>query len=265
MDLIHAAILALIQGITEFLPISSSGHLILPAELLGWPDQGLAFDTAVHLGSLAAVVTYFRKELLTMTAACLRYLQTKESTADARLAGNLILASLPIIPVGFFSRYFVEAELRNIGVIAMTSIVFALLLWYADHRRTERHAVLSPGRALLIGLAQCLALIPGTSRSGVTMTTALLVGYSREYAARISLMISIPAIAGAATLKLIDITRLDTEPDWAALAVGTSLAALSAYACIAMLIRFVARVGFLPFVIYRLLLGVFLILLIQTQ
>ncbi len=262
MELIHAVILALIQGVTEFLPISSSGHLILPAALLGWPDQGLAFDTAVHLGSLAAVVIYFRADISRLAIATTRFAVNREVSDDSRLAGNLLLASLPIIPVGYYSRMVVEAELRHIGIIAFTTIFFGILLWIADHRRKEDKTILTPGSALMIGVAQCFALIPGTSRSGVTMTAALLAGYSREYAAKISLLISIPTIAGAAALKLVDILGQELPVDWTPLIAGTVIAGVSAYACIALLLKLVQQIGYLPFVLYRLLLGAILVLII---
>ncbi len=264
MDVFHAIALALIQGITEFLPISSSAHLILPFELLGWPDQGLAFDVAVHLGSLIAVLWYFRADLIRLTGATLTGLWKRELNADAGFALNLLIASLPIIPAGFLLKDLVETELRSIEVIAMTTIVFGLALLAAD-RFGNRHRTsteLTPAHALAIGLAQCLALIPGTSRSGITMTMALLSGYSREASARISFLLSIPAIAGASTLALLDLVAAEDAVDWTALGIGLVGAGVSAYLCITLFLEFITRLGFLPFVIYRLLLGLVLITLI---
>ena len=255
MDPVHALALALIQGITEFFPISSSAHLILPGKLLGWPDQGLAFDTAVHLGSLAAVVVYFRHELQHLTAAVLLHMKSRQPSADSHFAFNLMIASLPIIPIGYFTRFMVETELRGIETIAFTTIVFGLALWLADYMRSDTAKPLTPARSIIIGLAQCLALIPGTSRSGVTITMALLVGQSREQAARISFLIAIPAIAGAATIKAWDLVHTPSSPDWFALGVATVIAGLSAYFCIAILLNIVNKIGYLPFVIYRLGLG----------
>ena len=255
MDPLHALALALIQGITEFLPISSSAHLILPGKLFGWPDQGLAFDTAVHLGSLTAVVVYFRHELHRLTLAVLLHIQNRQPSADSHFAFNLMLASFPIIPVGYFARFMVESELRGIEVIAFTTIVFGLALWFADYMRSDTEKPLTPNRSIAIGLAQCLALIPGTSRSGVTITMALLMGQSREHAARISFLISIPAIAGAAAIKVWDLLRTPSTPDWFALGIATVIAGLSAYFCILILLNLVNKVGYLPFVIYRLGLG----------
>ena len=255
MDPVHALALALIQGITEFLPISSSAHLILPGKLLGWPDQGLAFDTAVHLGSLTAVVVYFRHELYRLATAVLMHVQRRQPSADSHLAFNLMLASLPIIPVGYFARFMVETELRGIEVIAFTTIVFGLALWLADYMRGDTAKPLTPARSIAIGLAQCLALVPGTSRSGVTITMALLMGQSREHAARISFLIAIPAIAGAAAIKLWDLLRTPVTPDWSALVIATVVAGISAYFCIVILLNIVNKIGYFPFVIYRLALG----------
>lgn len=264
LELLHIIVLALIQGITEFLPISSSAHLILPGRLLGWPDQGLAFDTAVHLGSLFAVVFYFRQDIFSLTTAALTHIGTGTATPQSRYAFNLLLASLPIIPVGFLGRFFIEEHLRSIEVIAATTIVFGLALWFADARRqpAEGETELTPGRALGIGFAQCLALIPGTSRSGITITAALLMGYGRAQAARISMLISIPTIAGAATLKLWDLVENADQIDWVAISLGTALAGVSAYTCIRLFLNLVERIGMLPFVVYRLLLGGFLMMMI---
>lgn len=259
MDLIHALLLALLQGITEFLPISSSAHLVLPSELLGWPDQGLAFDTAVHLGSLLAVISYFWRDLIRYVVAGFNQLIMRKQSNDGRYAMNLLIASLPILPVGFFGRFFIEEHLRSIEVIAVTTIFFGLTLWYADRVRHNTEQTLTPGRALAIGFAQCLALIPGTSRSGITITAALLLGHSRSDAARISFLIAIPTILGAATLKTIDLITEPGNPDWLAIGLGTGLSAVSAYACITLLIKFVDRIGYFPFVVYRLLLGALLI------
>ena len=255
MDPAHAIALALIQGITEFLPISSSAHLILPSKLLNWPDQGLAFDTAVHLGSLTADVVYFRHELYRLTAAVLLHIQRRQASTDSRFAFNLMLASLPIIPVGYFTRFMVESELRGIEVIAFTTIVFGIALWLADYMRGDTAKPLTPARSIAIGLAQCLALIPGTSRSGITITMALLMGQPREHAARSSFLIAIPAIAGAATIKLWDLQHTTITTDWFMLGIATIVAGLSAYFCIVILLNLVNKIGYLPFVLYRLGLG----------
>ncbi len=259
MDLVQATILALIQGITEFLPISSSGHLVLPSQVLGWPDQGLAFDTALHLGSLVAVVTFFFRDLVRYINAGYQQLIMQRPSEDGQYAVCLLIASLPILPVGFVGRYLIEENFRSIEVIAVTTITFGLALWYADRLRQTKPRLMTARTAFLIGFAQCLALIPGTSRSGITITAALMLGFSRSEAARFSFLMAIPTILGAAGLKLMDLVTDLGDPDWAALALGTAGAAVSAYACISLLMRWVDQIGYLPFVIYRLILGVVLI------
>ncbi len=264
MDVIQAICLALIQGITEFLPISSSAHLILPASLFGWPDQGLAFDTAVHLGSLIAVIGYFRSDLISLFRSLIALTATRQSSRESRFALNLGIASLPIIPVGFIFRFDIEAHLRTVPVIIVTTLVFAVFLLLADRigKRSLKDDELNWKQALLIGVSQCLALVPGTSRSGITMTAALLSGFTREAAARISFLISIPSIAGAATLKIFDLASAPEPVDWWLLFLGGFLAMISAYVCIRLFVDFIARIGFLPFVIYRFVLGALLLLLI---
>jgi undecaprenyl-diphosphatase len=264
LDLIQALILALIQGITEFLPISSSAHLLLPSQLFDWPDQGLAFDTAVHLGSLVAVIAYFWRDLVTLIGAGFSQLVLRQPSDDGDYAINLLIASLPILPVGFFGRFLIEEHLRTIEVIAAATIIFAFALWYADRLRRHENQILTPGRAFAIGVAQCLALIPGTSRSGITMTAALMLGHTRSDAARISFLIAIPTILGAATLKLWDLVSLPGAPDWIALTLGTVVSGIAAYTCISLLLNFIEKIGYLPFVIYRLVLGVVLIAILVT-
>lgn len=264
-DLLRATILALVQGLTEFLPVSSSAHLLLPSLLLGWEDQGLAFDVAVHLGTLLAVLHYFRKDLFGMAGAMTRQVFGGASSPEARLGWSLVVATLPVLIAGFLLKDLVDAYLRDMRVVAATTIIFGLLLWLADasHRK---HAVQNePGwRAVLwIGLAQILALIPGTSRSGVTTTAALFCGMDRQAASRFSFLLSIPVIAGAAVLLMLDLLEA-ANVNWAELAYALVLAALTAWACIHYFLRFIARIGFVPFVIYRLILGVVLLLVIQT-
>ncbi len=257
MDSLQITSLALIQGITEFLPISSSAHLLLPHHLLGWADQGLAFDTAVHLGSLVAVLFYFRLDIARLASALLVATRTVQHTEDSRLALFLIVASLPVLAAGFLARELVEMHLRTLEVITATTVLFALALLAADlvGKRHRESSSLDLSSALLIGISQCLALIPGVSRSGITMTTALALGFTREGASRISFMIGIPAIAGACVLKVADLVRAGNAIDWFAMLGGGLIAALSAYICIRMFLGFINRVGFLPFVLYRLVLG----------
>ncbi len=267
MDLLQALLLAVVQGITEFLPISSSAHLILPAQLLGWDDQGLAFDVAVHLGSLLAVLLALRQEVSAIVGGSLRAMAERRVNGELRLGLLVILATLPVIVAGLLLKDLVATTLRSTTVIATTTIVFGLLLAWADRsaraeapERTE--ADLGVRDALLIGFAQCLALVPGTSRSGITMTAGLFLGLSRTACARFSFLLSIPTIAGAAVLSVKDLLESDVPVDWLGLGVGFAAAAVAARACIHYFLALLDRVGFMPFVIYRLGLGSLLFLLI---
>lgn len=263
MDSLQLIILALIQGLTEFLPISSSGHLILPSQLLGWPDQGLAFDVAVHVGSLAAVLLYFRKDVITLILAWLSSLRGT-SSHDSQLAWVVILATIPAAAAGYIFDDFIELNLRSVAVIATTTILFGLLLGWADFSG-KRHTSLKEmtfKQAMLIGFSQALALIPGTSRSGITMTTALALGLERQAAARFSFLLSIPLIALSGGYKTLGLLN---QPDiaWSNLVMGTGVAAISAGACIHFFLRWIDRVGMWPFVVYRLILGTLLFLVIS--
>ena len=257
-DTYQAIWLAIIQGLTEFLPISSSAHLILPAQLLGWPDQGLVFDVAVHVGSLLAVVIYFRAELGVLAAGGLRWISGGGWNSDAAMILWLGLATVPAGLVGLLFNDFIEANLRSMVVIAVATIVFGLLLGWADLRATGS-STLTLRSALIIGAAQTLAVIPGTSRSGITMTAALFCGLNRETAARFSFLLSIPIIAAAGLLQTIELAAQEVGISWSLLAVATAVSGITAFACIAFFLRVVERIGFMPFVIYRVVLGLFLI------
>lgn len=260
----EAVALALVQGLTEFLPISSSAHLILPSQLLGWQDQGLAFDVAVHVGTLLAIVAYFRRDVANLTQAWVVSVAKRQHSEDSQLAWLIILATIPAGLAGVIFNDLIESHLRSTAVIATTTIVFALVLWWADKtgKRTQSLQALDLRGAMLIGLAQAIALIPGTSRSGITMTAALLLGYSREASARFSFLLSIPLIAAAGSLKTLELIEQGSDSDWGIILLGTSVAFLSAYLCITAFLRFLERIGFTPFVIYRLLLGAILIALL---
>ena len=264
MDIVQIVVLAIVQGLTEFLPISSSAHLILVPLLLQWPDQGLVFDVAVHLGSLIAVLIYFRSELIEMTIAWTGSLFKGESSPSSRLAWWVILGTIPAVVVGLLGKDIIETELRSPWVIAITTIVFGLLLWFADTRkskfRSEYHLKLPD--VLVIGFFQAIALIPGTSRSGITMTAGLLLGLGREAAARFSFLLSIPIILASATFQVLDLLKSSLAIDWNALVLALILSALSAGLCIHLFLKLIEKVGMLPFVAYRLILGVGLIILL---
>lgn len=261
MSTIEIIILALIQGLTEFLPISSSAHLILPSQLLGWADQGLAFDVAVHVGTLLAVIIYFRKDVGEMFVAWTNSIVKKEHNGESALAWWIIFATIPAGLFGLFGKDFIEEHLRSAAVIAVTTIVFGLLLGYVDIKGKQTKEIKSLGikGAMYIGLAQAVALIPGTSRSGITMTMGLMLGLTRDAAARFSFLLSIPAIAMAGSYLTFKLVLEANGVDWQAIAFGSVVAFISAYACIHYFLILVDKLGMMPFVIYRLLLGVFLI------
>ena len=253
-------VLALVQGLTEFLPISSSAHLILVPILSDWPDQGLAFDVAVHVGTLTAVMLYFRNEVYNMTIDWFKSVARRQQTGDSRLAWAVILGTIPVGLAGLLLNDFVDSQLRSPLVIAWATIGFGLLLWFADVRgvrQRDEHS-LSFKDILIIGCAQALALIPGTSRSGITMTAALILGLTREAAARFSFLLSIPAILMAGGYKTLQLIKTG-DVQWTAIIIGTLLSAITAYACIHVFLKLLERMGMMPFVIYRLVLGVVLL------
>lgn len=258
MQTLEAAILAILQGLTEFLPISSSGHLVLVPALFGWEDPGLAFDVAVHVGTLAAVLGYFRHELAVMGRAWLRSLARKGTDADARLAWAVLFGTIPAGLFGLLGKELIEGPLRSPLVIAGTTIGFGILLWLADrygrHQRDEH--TLGWADLIVIGLAQALSLIPGTSRSGITITAGLMLGLERRAAARFSFLLSIPIITLAGSYLTYGLVSSGLPVDWNLLALGALLSAGAAYVTIDLFMRFVERTGMLPFAVYRLLLGV---------
>jgi len=268
MDWLQTIILALIQGLTEFLPISSSAHLILPSQLLGWKDQGLAFDVAVHVGTLVAVVIYFRIEIIDMTKAwflSLPTLGTKQPLdKNAKLAWLVILGTIPAGLAGWLFMSFIQQNFRSVFVIAMTTITFGLLLWVADRRKnlTRDEYSLRVKDVLIVGFAQAIALIPGTSRSGITMTAGLMLGLTRAAATRFSFLLSIPLIAVIGGYLMLELLQSSTPVDWPTIALGTGVATLSAYACIHLFLAMIERIGFLPFIIYRMVLGIVLLMMV---
>ncbi len=261
-DWFQTLFLALVQGLTEFLPISSSAHLVIPPMLLGWTDRGLSFDVAVHIGTLGAVLVYFRRDLSAMARAFIRA-PLDRSDDDCQMVWCLILATLPVALVGFFASGFIESYLRNIEVIAFTTALFGLLLGMAERRArvTQSHRAISPWRALVIGMAQALAPVPGVSRSGITITAALFLDMDRQSAARFSFLLSIPAIAGAGLFKGVQLAAMDEPVTWSLILVPALFSALVAYMTIAWFLRLLDRVGLMPFVWYRLALSVCLLLI----
>jgi undecaprenyl-diphosphatase len=260
----QAVLLAIMQGLTEFLPISSSAHLVLPSEVLGWPDQGLAFDVAVHIGSLLAVVIYFRKDISELVSAWFRSLLGQGVSNESKMGWAVIVATIPAGLAGLLFDSYIEANLRSIAVIATTTIGFGLLLGLADKKSFAKYQTVTMAVAIIIGFAQALALIPGTSRSGITMTAGLLLGLSRQLAARFSFLLSIPLIGAAGGLKMWQLIEMETAAPWGMIVIATAISSITAYLCIHWFLKLLDRIGFMPFVIYRLLLGTVLIGLIAA-
>lgn len=261
LDWIQIAFLALIQGLTEFLPISSSGHLILMPQLFGWQDQGLAFDVAVHVGTLAAVVIYFRNDIWLMTRDWSNSIVTRQPTSNSRLAWWVIFATIPAVAFGLFLNNDLEDTLRNPLIIAATTIGFGVLLWWSDIKgqKVRDEYSLSFKDIMIIGFAQAIALIPGTSRSGITITAALMIGLTPQAAARFSFLLSIPIILGAGLLKLKDLIESTNPVQWDALIGGAVLSFISAYIVIALFLKWINKIGMAPFALYRFALGALLI------
>ena len=260
MDITQTISLALVQGITEFLPVSSSAHLVLLPKLAHWPDQGLAFDVAVHLGTLCAVVVYYRTMLTQMFCSLHR------GQINNNMLFLLALASTPILIVGYTMESVIEQQLRNLpAIIAIATISFGLLLWFAAYRASRATATktsLTPRSALIIGLMQVLALIPGTSRAGITITGGLLLGLPREQSINFSFLLAIPVILLA---SLYEIVKTNAQPDdgvWPMLILGFTVSAIFAFATIRLFLKLTEKIGFTPFIIYRLVLGTLLLTLL---
>ena len=261
MDFIQIFVLALLQGLTEFLPISSSAHLILVPIIAGWQDQGLAFDVAVHVGTLSAVVAYFRQELQVMARDWAASLVRRQTVGDSRLAWAVLFGTIPVGLAGLLLGDLVETHLRSTLVIAAATVIFGVLLGWSDvtGKRARSEHNINWKDVFIIGCAQAVALIPGTSRSGITMTAALMLGLTREAAARFSFLLSIPVIVLAGGLKTIELATSEGAVDWLSMVLGAAISGISAYLCIHVFLKLLDRIGMMPFVIYRLILGVVLL------
>ncbi|MGA9572476.1 MAG: undecaprenyl-diphosphate phosphatase [Lysobacterales bacterium] len=259
MTLIQVIVLSLIQGLTEFLPVSSSAHLILGSKVFSWPDQGLIFDVATHLGTLLAVLVYFRKDLWGMVTPWFGASGADE--ASRKLGLILVMASIPAIVAGGLLHSLVESVLRDTRVIAFSTIGFGLLLWWADSRfpHDKKLGEMNMRSGVLIGLAQMLALVPGTSRSGITMTMGRMLGFDADTSARFSFLLSIPIIAAAGTYGVLRMVMHEAAIDWLQFGLAILFSALAGWLCIAAFLALLQRVGLLPFVIYRLALGLALL------
>ncbi|MCK0070057.1 undecaprenyl-diphosphate phosphatase [Kordiimonas laminariae] len=273
MTALQLFILALVQGITEFLPISSSGHLILIPALTGWADQGAMMDVAVHVGTLTAVLLYFRQDTKGLTLAGLGSIgiaparRAVEGTLYMKLFWGLIIGTIPMVIVGgLMVATGVNDILRTAEVIAFTSIFFGILLYIADKKgateKTMERMAIKP--ALMIGVAQVFALIPGTSRAGVTMTMARYLGFTRQEAARFSMLLSIPAIIASGAATALDAFEETSSQQWVDAGIAAGLACLTALAAIHFLMKWLERANMTIFVVYRVLLGIILFGLIGT-
>ena len=262
MDIIQTIVLAIIQGLTEFLPISSSAHLILVSDLSDWSDQGIAFDVALHLGTLLAVLYYFRAEIFDMVKA--KHFTSMDNAINSQL-GIIVISTLPIVLVGGLFNDFVTENLRTSMVIALASIFFGIILYLADTNQQQRSQVvnLSLKLGLIIGLFQVLALIPGTSRSGITIAAGLFLGLSRVEASRFSFLLAIPVIIAASVLQSYELLTNDQiSINYMNFILGIAISSFVAFLTIRWFLELVARIGMLPFVIYRVLLGLIIILII---
>jgi undecaprenyl-diphosphatase len=269
LEPIQIALLAFVQGLTEFLPISSSAHLILAPLLFGYELQSLAFDVAVHLGTLGAVVAYFRREIAAMALAMTDSLiRRRIDSPDARLGWMIVVATLPLLVLGLPLKGLLELLREDDRLVALviagTTIAFGVLLWVADARgrRARDEYTVNWRDALFVGVLQAIAIIPGTSRSGITITAGLVLGLTRQAASRFSFLLSIPTILMAGALETLELASLEGPVDWTPLWLGALLSFVVAYLTIHFFLKFIEKISMLPFVLYRLLLGGFILILI---
>ncbi len=261
MSFLQLLIIAIVQGVTEFLPISSSGHLILIPQLTDFPDQGPMIDVAVHVGTLAAIIVYFFKDVLGLIKGGLSNIGIGKAPAERRLFWWIVIGTIPAVIVGFVLKTGGYLEgFRSTQLVAVNLIVYGVLLWAADRwgKQTKAYEDLTLKDAIIVGVAQAFALVPGTSRSGVTMTAARFLGYTRTESARFSFLLSMPAVAGAGLLAGLDLADASVTVQHDALIAGV-LTFFAAIATMAFLMRFLRRASMTVFVIYRIAMGVFLL------
>jgi undecaprenyl-diphosphatase len=254
---LQIVVLAIVQGLTEFLPVSSSGHLVLVPSALGWADQGLPFDVAVHFGSLVAVCVYFRRDVAAMFLGGTQLLRLKNDTRESRLAFVLGIGTIPAAVVGLTLATWIEGHMRDPAVVVITLSGYAVIMILADRfgRRERTVAGVKLSDAIWIGCAQALALIPGTSRSGVTISAARALGFHRQDAARFSFLLSVPVILLASAYKAFEMLTASVPVPWGELGFAALISAIVAYLSIGFFMRVVSRIGLLPFAAYRLVLA----------
>jgi len=259
LDFLKAAFLGLLQGLTEFLPISSSAHLRIFPELFGWGDPGAAFTAVVQIGTELAVLIYFRKDIWRIGSTWVQSLYKPElrGVLDSRMGWYIIVGSLPIVLLGITLKDVIENDFRNLWVIGTTLVVLGVILGIADRvGRTDRTIEdMSLRHSVMLGLAQALALIPGVSRSGATISMGRVLGYDREAATRFAFLLAIPAVVGAGLFELPEIPHGDNAYGPLPTLVATVVSFVVGYAAIAWLLRYVSTHSYLPFVIYRIVLG----------
>ncbi len=258
MDFIQTFILAIVQGITEFLPISSSAHLILTSQFLGWKDQGVTFDLALNVGTLLAVVIYFRTDVIVLLRDTFASLFQRKKVGMSSLGWYIAFATIPAGLFGLFLMDYVDTYLRSPYVILFTTIFYAILLWLSDKygKKIKPMEKMNFKNAMIIGVSQALALIPGTSRSGVTITTALFLGYDFQTASRFSFLMSIPVIFLATAVKITDDAISLGSLPWGSFIIGCAISFVTAFLTIHYFLKWLNRWGMTPYVVYRLLLGV---------
>ncbi|QIG54084.1 undecaprenyl-diphosphate phosphatase [Altererythrobacter sp. BO-6] len=257
MTLIQQLIIAIVQGITEFLPISSSGHLILIPFITDLPDQGPLIDVAVHVGSLLAIMIYFWRDVLGLARGGFSVVGIGKDPLQRRLFWWIVIGTIPAVALGLFLKMGGYLEgFRTTDLVAANLIIYGILLGLADHfgKQVKKYEDMTLRDAILVGLAQALALIPGTSRSGATMTMARFLGYQRVEAARFSFLLAIPAVAGAGLLAVLDLAEASAQMQWDALVTGV-FTFVAAFATMAFLMNFLKRASMMVFVVYRVLLG----------
>lgn len=264
---LEAIILGLVQGITEFLPISSSAHIFIVSQLFGWQDPGAAFTAVSQIGTELAVIIFFRRDIARIISAWARSLFTPalRSSIDARMGWYIIVGTIPIAVLGLIFSHQIETAARNLWLVSGTLIGFGIILGIADALGRHRLALtnLNAKDGIIFGLGQALALIPGVSRSGATISTGLALGYTREASARYAFLLAIPAVVASG---LYEATKIGSDPtvEWAPTILATVIAFFTGFAVIAWLLRWVTTRSYLPFVIYRIALGLLLIALLLT-
>jgi undecaprenyl-diphosphatase len=264
MDITQTITLALIQGLTEFLPVSSSAHLVILPKFLDWPDQGLAFDVVLHFATLCAIIFYYRTTLVVISKDFFSSIVNRRLEGEAILAWAILLGTIPVGLTGILFEDYIESNFRSYQVVAFTTIFFGILLGFSDWiQKTigKSRDFIRGSDILIIGCFQALALIPGVSRSGITITAALFIGLSRTLSIKYAFLLSIPVITLATLLKTFELSTVASQVDWTLLLMGFIIAFIAAYTTIVFFIRLVERIGFMPFVIYRILLGALLFLL----